>query len=365
MNARTGTCPYVIAEAGVNHNGDMDLARRLIDAAADAGADAVKFQTFSADALASENAPKAAYQNVTTDAAESQLDMLRKLEISHDDHFHLMAHAEQRGIDFLSSPFDEDSIRFLAETLKLKTLKIPSGEITNAPFLLKAGRSGCDIILSTGMSMLDDVAGALDVLAFAMSGEQNDATPSRQAFAAARASVAGQAALTGRVTLLQCTSQYPTPAAGINLRAMATLAETFSLPVGFSDHSEGIAVAIAAAALGAVVIEKHFTMDRTLPGPDHKASLEPGELKDMMAGIRAAAAALGDGDKTPRACELETRAIARKSLVATRPIKAGETLGPDNIGIKRPGTGISPMSFWDYCGTPAGRDYDTDDLIES
>lgn len=351
---------FIIAEAGVNHNGDRDMAFALIDAAADAGADAVKFQTFSADALASEAAPKAAYQNDTTDAAESQLDMLRKLELPRGLHVELRDHCAEAGIRFLSSPFDLDSIRFLAEDLDLDTLKIPSGEITNGPFLLAAAETGCDIILSTGMSTLEDVRTALGVLAFGMTGGE---TPGAAAFAEALASAAGQAALRDKVTLLHCTSAYPTPAADANLNAMVTMRDTFGLKTGYSDHTDGVACGIAAAALGAEVIEKHFTLDRELPGPDHKASLTPPELKAYVDGIRAVEAALGDGEKSPRASELNTRDVARKSLVALADIAAGQPLDRQNLGTMRPGTGISPMRYWEYVGKPAPRDLKKGDIL--
>lgn len=345
---------FFIAEAGVNHNGDRDMAFRLVDAAVTAGADAVKFQTFSAAELASENAPKAAYQKETTDAGESQLDMLKRLELPRDLHFELQAYCRGRDIAFMSSPFDMESVRFLAEDMKLETLKVPSGEITNAPFLLEIARTGCDIILSTGMSTLDEVRAALGVLAFGLTGGDS---PSTQAFEAAFASDAGQRALGSHVALLQCTSAYPTPPADANLMGMVTLSETFGLMTGFSDHTEGTACAIAAAALGAAIIEKHFTLDKSLPGPDHKASLDPEELADQIAGIRAVEAALGDGEKTPRASEIETRDVARKSLVATKPVKAGEPFTADNLGIMRPGSGIPPMRYWEWLGKTAARDF--------
>lgn len=351
---------YVIAEAGVNHNGDADLAFRLVDAAVRAGADAVKFQTFDAQALASESAPKAAYQNDTTAAGETQLDMLKRLELPHELHVELRDECATRGIAFMSSPFDIGSIRFLAKDLRLDTLKIPSGEITNGPFLLAAAETGCDIILSTGMSTLEDVRIALGVLAFGLTGGTE---PGMAAFAKAFASDSGQAALRRKVALLHCTSAYPTPVADVNLSAMRTLRDTFGLRTGYSDHTEGTACGIAAAALGAEIIEKHFTTDKTLPGPDHKASLDPVELAAYIAGIRAAAAALGDGLKEPRASEIDTRAVARKSLTALRPIAAGELFTPENLGAKRPGTGKSPMHYWDTLNRTAPRDIDAEELI--
>lgn len=352
---------FVIAEAGVNHNGDHDMALALIDAAVDAGADAVKFQTFTANALVSADAPKAAYQNQTTDTGETQLEMLKRLELPYALHHQLVETCKEKGIKFLSSPFDETSLGFLVDELKLDTLKIPSGEITNGPLLLQAGISGRGIILSTGMSTLDEVEAALGVLAFGLTDA--DGEPSPDAFKDAFASDQGQAALKEKVTVLHCTTEYPAPFEDANLRAMATMRDAFGLKVGFSDHTPGIAVAIAAAALGATVVEKHFTMDRTLPGPDHKASLEPGELKDMVAGIRAVERAMGDGEKTPRPSEIKNMVIARKSLVALRPIKSGETFTEDNLGVKRPGGGISPMEYWDRLGQTLDRDVAEDEPL--
>lgn len=342
---------FFIAEAGVNHNGERDMAFRLVDAAVDAGADAVKFQTFSADALAAQNAPKAAYQNETTDAGESQLDMLRRLELPHALHFELRDYCAEKGIAFMSSPFDPGSVRFLADELKLATLKVPSGEITNGPFLLEVARTGCDIILSTGMSTLDEVRTALGVLAFGMTDA--DSAPSLAAFEAAFASYAGYAALSAKVAVLHCTSAYPTPPSDANLQAITTLRDTFGLKTGYSDHTEGTVCGLCAAALGAEIIEKHFTLDKSLPGPDHKASLDPQELADFVAALRTVEAALGDGVKTARLSEIETRDVARKSLTALAAITAGDALSTDNLGAMRPGTGISPMLYWDKLGTTA------------
>ena len=353
---------FIIAEAGVNHNGDRDRALALVDAAAEAGADAVKFQTFTAVEVASGEAPKAAYQHETTDAAESQLAMLEKLELPRVWHHDLAARCVERNIKFLSTPFDMASLRFLIDDMKLDLLKIPSGEITNGPLLLATGQSGADIILSTGMSTLNEIEQALGVLAF---GLTVGGGPSPEVFKRAFASDVGKTALREKVTLLQCTSQYPAPVEDSNLNAMKALAETFGVKTGLSDHTPGISVAIAAAALGASVIEKHFTLDRSLPGPDHKASLEPSELKAMIDGTRAAENALGSGEKTPAASELDTKAVARKSLVALKPIKAGEAFSEDNLGIKRPGGGVSPMQYWDTLGKTALRDYAPDQLLDS
>ncbi len=352
---------FFIAEAGVNHNGERDMAFRLVDAAVDAGADAVKFQTFSAAALASETAPKAAYQNETTDAAESQLAMLKRLELPHEWHAPLKDYCEEKGIAFLSTPFDAYSLRFLAEDVGLKIIKVPSGEVTNGPFLLEIAETGLDIILSTGMSTLDEVRAALGVLAFGLSGANG--APGTSAFAAAYASEQGQAALLEKVTVLQCTSAYPTPLAEANVRAMVTMRDAFGIRTGFSDHTEGTSASLAAAALGADVIEKHFTLDRNLPGPDHKASLEPGELTALIAGVRAIEASLGDGVKTPQASEIETAAVARKSLTALDAIGDGELLSTENLGAKRPGDGISPMRHWEFIGKPAPRALKRDEKL--
>ena len=352
---------FIIAEAGVNHNGDRNRALALVDAAADAGADAVKFQTFDAEALAAADAPKAAYQNETTDARESQLEMLKSLEMPHGLHRDLITRCGEKGIGFLSTPFDIGSLRFLVSDLGLQVLKVPSGEITNGPLLLEAGKSGCDIILSTGMSTIEDIEQALSVLAFAMIGP--DEAPSRAAFASIFEDGDAMAALVERITLLHCTTEYPAPFEDTNLNAMETMRNLFGLDVGLSDHTPGIVVPIAAAALGATVIEKHFTLDRTLPGPDHQASLEPEELKAMVLGIRATEAAMGDGDKQPQASEIKNMAIARKSLIALKLIKKGETFTEDNLGAKRPGTGTTPMDYWQWLGQTADRDFDEGEAL--
>jgi len=343
---------FVVAEAGVNHDGERSKALALIAAAAKAGADAIKFQTFDADELVSADAPKAAYQK-RTGASESQRDMLKRLQLPRELYRELMAACRKGGIRFLSSPFDVGSLEFLVDGLKLDTLKIPSGEITNGPLLLEAGKSGCDIILSTGMSTLAEVEEALGVLAFAMTRPKGK--PSRRAFGAAFTSKSGQAALRKKVILLHCTSQYPAPVEDVNLRAMGTMRDAFGLAVGLSDHTTGIAVAIAATALGASVIEKHFTLDRRLPGPDHAASLEPDELEAMIKGIRAVERAMGDGVKKPRPSERDTRRVARKSLVAARHIRKGAVVSARDLKAKRPGTGVSPMLYWERIGKRAAR----------
>ena len=352
---------YFIAEAGVNHNGHKDMARQLIDVAAEAGADAIKFQTFNAEALASVDAPKATYQMDTTDAAESQLEMLKRLELPHDWHFELRDYCAEKGIDFLSTPFDSESLRFLVDDLKLETIKVPSGEVTNGPFLLEIAKTGCRVILSTGMCKLDEVRSALGVLAFGMTNRTDQ--PSLGAFEDAFNSDAGQAALLENVTVLHCTSAYPTPLDDANVSAMKPLRDAFGLKVGFSDHTEGMMASLTAAALGADVIEKHYTLDRELPGPDHKASLEPGELALLIRGVRDTQISLGDGVKIPRPSELETIPVARKSLVARTSIRKGDEIIADNITAKRPGTGQSPMMFWAISEAPATRDYDEGEQI--
>lgn len=352
---------FVIAEAGVNHNGDPAAALKLVDAAADAGANAVKFQTFSADAIVTNLAPKALHHKVTTSPDESHRELLRRLELSHETHFALRQRCIDRNIKFLSTPYDLASLRFLVTELDFDTIKIASGEITNAPLLLAAGESGARVILSTGMSSLDEVADALGVLAYGYANPKSK--PGAATFRRALKSPRGRAALRDRVILLHCTSQYPAPVAEANLRAMGALARAFGLPVGLSDHTEGIAVAIAAAALGAVAIEKHFTLDRTQAGPDHRASLEPAELAAMVRGIREAEAALGPGGKAPMPSELPTRDVARKSLVAARAVRKGERFDETNLTAKRPGGGISPMRYWDWLGAEAPRDFAADEMI--
>ncbi len=352
----------VIAEAGVNHNGSLDRALQLIDAAAAARADAVKFQSFRASAIVSRHARKAAYQERTTGSDETQFEMIKRLELSEADHRVLIAHAKSAGIAFLSTPFDEDSVDMLVRGLDLRSIKVASGEITNAPLLLRIAHSGCRIILSTGMSTLAEVEAALGILAFGMLMPSE--VPSPGACKQAAASQAGQALLHERVMLLHCTTEYPAAVAETNLRAMETMQQAFGLPVGYSDHTEGIHIAVAAVARGACAIEKHFTLSRDLPGPDHKASLEPAELTAMVAAIRDVEAALGDGAKQPSMTEIKNRAVVRKSLVAARDIAVGELLTAENLTCKRPGGGISPMHYWDWLGRPAQRPYATDELIE-
>ena len=326
---------FVIAEAGVNHNGDIEIAKQLIDAASEAGADAVKFQTFQADSLVCRTAKKAEYQLETTDRTETQYDMLKKLELTPQMHRELIEHCIKRNIMFLSTPFDLESIKLLSE-LGMQIYKIPSGEITNLPYLREIAKQQKKIILSTGMSSMDEVKAAVNVL-------KNNGTED--------------------ITLLHCNTQYPTPISDVNLLAMVKMREETGLPVGYSDHTQGIEVPIAAAALGAEVIEKHFTLDRKMEGPDHKASLEPQELMQMVVGIRKIESALGSKIKQVSESEMPNVAIVRKSIVAAANIKRGEKYTEKNLTTKRPATGISPMLWDEVIGKTADRDYKVDEII--
>jgi N,N'-diacetyllegionaminate synthase len=328
----------IIAEAGVNHNGDIQLAKRLIDEAANAGADLVKFQTFKATRQVTRSAKKAEYQKQTTDSSESQQAMLQRLELSEAMHHELIAHCAYRQIGFFSTGFDIQSVDLLVR-LGQEHFKIPSGEITNLPYLRHIGQLGKKIILSTGMATLGEVEAAIDVLELA-------GTPRSM------------------LTVLHCTTDYPTPMAEVNLRAMQSIHAAFGVAVGYSDHTQGIEVAIASVAMGASVIEKHFTLDRKLPGPDHQASLEPAELKTMVTSIRNIEVALGDGIKRMTPSEARNKSVARKSLVAYRAIKAGETFSAENLTTKRPGSGISAMRWDEFLGKKAQRDFAADELIE-
>jgi N-acetylneuraminate synthase len=352
---------FVIAEAGVNHNGSLEQALKLIEAAAQAGADAVKFQTFKSEAVISRYASKAEYQARNTGDSESQLEMVKKLELGLSAHEQLLARCRTSGILFLSTPFDLSSIDMLVNVLGVQRIKIGSGEITNAPLLLNIAQSGLPAILSTGMSTLGDIEEALGVLTFGYL--HLGLAPSIDRFRQAFRSVDGQRQLQDKVVLLHCTTEYPAPFTDVNLRAMDTLAAAFGLPVGLSDHTVGYSVAIAAVARGACIIEKHFTLDRSLPGPDHKASLEPGELADMISSIREVEQAMGSPRKLVASSELRNRAIVRKSLVALQPIVNGETFTAENLGVKRPGTGISPTRYWEFLGKVASRDYGADEII--
>lgn len=323
---------YIIAEAGVNHNGSIEMAKRLVDAAAEAGVDAVKFQTFKTESIVTTSAKKAEYQQRNTGAIESQYDMLKRLELSPESHRELVAYCRAKGIQFLSTAFDIESIRYL-DSLRLPIMKVPSGEITNLPYLREMNNCRKPVLLSTGMSTLEEVAMALGVLGDC------------------------------QTCLLHCTTEYPCPFDEVNLRAMVTLGGRFGLPVGYSDHTRGIEVPIAAVALGARIIEKHFTLDRNMEGPDHKASLEPIELRAMVGAIRNIEKALGDGVKKPTRAEIKNKQVARKSIVAGRKISKGEIFTAENLAVKRPGTGVSPMRWDSVIGTIAQRDYAEDDMI--
>lgn len=326
---------FIIAEAGDNHNGDYDTALKLVDKAVEAGADCVKFQTFVTERVISKLAEKADYQKESTGTGESQYEMVKKLELSFEQFRQIKKYCEQKKIIFLSTPFDLESIDFLQE-IDIPFWKIPSGEITNLPYLEKIAHTGKDIIMSTGMCTMEEIQKAIDIL------KKNGA---------------------GKITLLHCNTEYPTPYEDVNLRAMKTMADTFGVEVGYSDHTKGIEVPIAAVAMGAVVIEKHFTLDKNMPGPDHKASLEPDELKQMIQSVRNIEKALGSSEKKPSTSEIKNIDIARKSIVAKKAIKKGEELTEDNLDIKRPGNGISPMYWYDLLGTKAVKDFSEDELI--
>lgn len=330
----------IIAEAGVNHNGSIDIAKQLVDKAVEAGVDIIKFQTFKAEKLVSKSAKQAEYQkkNIGSTSDDSQYNMLKKLELSEQDHQELMTYCKERGIQFFSTAFDLESIDYL-HFLDLGLWKIPSGEITNFPFIKKIASYHEPVILSTGMCEMDDISAAMDVLC------KNGVERSQ-------------------ITILHCNTEYPTPYKDVNLLAMQQIKKEYQVSVGYSDHTKGIEVPIAAVALGASVIEKHFTLDRNMEGPDHKASLEPEELKAMVSAIRHIEQALGDGHKQISESERKNIAIARKSIVAACPIKKGEMLTEQNLTVKRPGTGISPMRWEEVIGTKAIKDFAEEDLIE-
>lgn len=327
---------FIIAEAGDNHNGSLELAFQLVDKAAEAGADCVKFQTFVTEEVISKRAEKAEYQKESTGTEESQYEMVKKLELSFENFKELQRYAQEKGLTFLSTPFDIPSVDFL-ESIHVPYFKIPSGEITNLPYLIRIAQTGRDIILSTGMAEMDEIETAVRILREHGAGE---------------------------ISLLHCNTEYPTPMEDVNLRAMLSLKEKFGVKVGYSDHTKGIEVPIAAAALGAEIIEKHFTLDHNMEGPDHKASLEPDELKAMVDGIRSIEKALGSGIKTASNSEKKNIDIARKSIVARKKIVKGETLTEENLAVKRPGNGISPMKWYEVIGTTAVRDFDEDEMIE-
>lgn len=326
----------IIAEAGVNHNGKIELAKELVDKAIYAGADIIKFQTFSSKNLASKLAQKAEYQKKETESSESQQDMLKKLELKFEEFIELRDYCHSKNIEFLSTAFDFESIDFL-HSIGMNKWKIPSGEITNLPYLIKIAKLNQPVILSTGMSDIDEVKAAVKIL------RENGATD---------------------IKLLHCTTEYPTPFEDVNLKAMLTMAEELELPFGYSDHTKGIEIPIAATALGATIIEKHFTLDKSMEGPDHKASLEPYELKLMVEAIRNIEKALGDGIKKPANSEIKNIEIARKSIIAKHKIEKGETLTEENLTVKRPGNGVSPMRWFDVIGTKAKRNFEEDELIE-
>ena len=326
---------YIIAEAGVNHNGSFELACKLVDAAKVAGVDCIKFQTFKSEKLVSHSAQKADYQKSTTGDG-SQAEMLKKLELSYDEFVDLKKYCDKVGITFLSTPFDFDSIEFL-NSIDMPFWKIPSGEITNYPYLVALAKTGKSVVMSTGMCDLEEIRKAIRVLT------ENGVTD---------------------IKLLHCNTEYPTPFEDVNLKAMQTIRDEFGYEVGYSDHTKGIEVPIAAVALGATVIEKHFTLDRNMEGPDHKASLEPGELAEMVKAIRNIEKAIGDGNKVPSPSERKNKEVARKSIVAKKKINRGDILTEDNITVKRPGTGINPMKWNDLIGTKAIRDFEEDELIE-
>lgn len=330
---------FIIAEAGVNHNGSIRIARKMVDIAASCGADAVKFQTFCAGAVASKYAPKAGYQKMAAGrSGGGQLDMLKKLELDAAAHRELLSYCRKKGIVFISSPFDLDSVELLAR-MGLKILKIPSGEITNLPYLRKIGSLGKKLIISTGISTLKEVKDALDILVKSGARKRD-------------------------ITVLHCNSEYPTPFGDANLTAMLTMKNALGVKTGYSDHTQGIEAAIAAAALGASVIEKHFTLDKNMNGPDHKASLDPAELNAMVKAIRNVEVALGAGVKEPSSSEFKNLSMIRKSIVASRPIRRGEILTRDNLAVKRPGTGISPMKWDKVLGRRAKRDFKSDEALK-
>lgn len=354
----------IIAEIGVNHNGSPELARRLVEAAAAAGADAVKLQTFRASLLATPDAPKATYQKrQQAGGGDSQLSMLSRLELSAETHEQLARQCAKLGVELLATPFDEQSAAWLAERRIVTRFKVASGDITHAPLLLALARRRKPLLLSTGMCTLSDIEQALGVLAYGFTA--TDAVrPRREAFYQAYQSAAGQAALAQYVTLLHATTAYPAPAESINLRALDTLAAAFGLPVGLSDHSEGFIVPVAAAARGAVLLEKHLTLSRSMEGPDHRASLDPEGFAQMVQAVRQAEAALGTGRKLPNEAEADNARVVRRSLVAARDIEAGQQITKEDLAVKRPGGGLTPYAYWELLGQPANRRYRKEERLE-
>ena len=352
----------IIAEAGVNHNGSLDLAIEMVNVAAETGADVVKFQSFDANSLVTKAAPKAEYQKATTSASESQFQMLQRLELDGASTKRVARECEVANIEFMSSAFDENNLAFLRDEIGVSRLKIPSGELTNAPLCLLHAKSELPLLLSTGMATLGEIERILGVIAFgyiAGSGEK----PCLQGFKAAYRSDDGQQAIQQRVTLLHCTSEYPAPPKSVNLSNINTLHSTFSLPVGYSDHSEGVEIPIAAMALGATIIEKHFTLDKAMEGPDHSASADPSELNRLVCAREVLAHALGSHIRRPSDAELANARVVRKSIVAKSLIKIGEQFSPDNLTMKRPGTGKPPHLYWELLGTKAERNYEPDEQI--
>lgn len=352
---------YIIAEAGVNHNGQEALAIELIDKIKQAGADAVKFQLFKASALTTSAAPQAQYQAQNTEKVSSQYEMLRKLELPMATFDKLKNHATQQKIDFIVTPFDLESLTYLTKKLALPILKVSSGDITYGPLLLNAARTNAKIILSTGMSTLSEIEQALKILAFGL--QYSEGSPTENGIEECYASLKAQKLLQERVSLLHCTSEYPAPYEDVNLKAMETLKAAFGLEVGFSDHTQGIEIPIAAVARGATIIEKHVTLDKKMPGPDHLASLDIGELAKMVQAIRHVETALGDGRKYPRASEKKNMAVVRRALIANSAIKAGDTFSELNIAIKRHTGGISPMKYWEWLGRKSEKNYAIDEAI--
>lgn len=350
---------YIIAEAGVNHNGSFEMAKQLVDVAKEAGADAVKFQTFKAENLVTKSAQQATYQVENLKEATSQYEMLKKLELTFEEFTALQKYCEQQHIEFLSTPFDYESVDFLFDVLNIKTAKIPSGELTNSPFIYSIAKKQKPIILSTGMATIEDIHEALSYIAFGLA-QKTDMNDVQEFYK----TEAAQDLLQKYVTVLHCTTEYPAPFETINLHAMQALKNKFKVQVGLSDHSNGVAVPTAAVALGATVIEKHFTLDKTLEGPDHIASIEPDELAEMIKQIRQVELALGTGMKEPSAVEIKNRIPARKSLVASQLIKAGEVFTEQNLTVKRPGSGIAPSKYWSYLGKVAQKNYEQDELID-
>ena len=356
----------VIAEAGVNHNGSLDHALAMVDVAAESGADVIKFQTFSADRLARRDAGLAAYQRIGSDDTRTQWDLLKGLELSHADFRTIQQHCVDRGISFLSTAFDRDELRFLVEELGIASVKVASGDLTFAPFLVDAGETGLPVILSTGMADLSEIATALDFIGVGIARQSGRAGPgpvSPELRTSLRSDPEIREILGSRVTILHCTTQYPAELDVLNIRAMQTIAEEFGLPVGYSDHSRGVIASTVAVALGAEVIEKHFTLDPSWEGPDHAASLSPSELTAFVSALRDARRALGSPVKECQPVERANRQVVRRSLVAARQIRSGQPIGADDLECRRPASGRSAFEFWDVVGTVADRDYSEGDLI--